>query len=131
MELQSFAEWLYDRLTGDATLMAAVPGGVHEGIAPQGTAEPFIVFSLVSNADVNAVGQARVLTRCDWDVKVIAEASSYAGLADIADDIDTLLHDVVDGSVVSCHRVSTIRYHEKSSGAEYRHVGGTYRVQVT
>lgn len=131
MELQEFAQWLHDRLTSDATLMAAVPGGVHESVAPEGTAEPWVVFQLVSNRDVNAVGQTRVVTQCDWDVKAIAEASSYAGLADIADAIDTLLHDVTDGVVVSCHRVSTIRYSEKASGTEYRHVGGTYRVQVT
>lgn len=110
--------------------MALVTGGVHEDVAPAGTADPFITFALVTNSDVTAAGRIRVLTHADWDVKVVREATSYATLAPIAARIDALLHDVLGGVVISSHRVATIRYPESTDGTHYRHLGGTYRTQI-
>lgn len=131
MELHNFAQWAYTRLSGDATLAGLAPGGVHENVAPEGTAEPFVVFSLVTNRDVNAVGQTRALVNADWDVKVVGQGASYAPLVAAADRIDALLHDVQGGVVISSHRVATIRYVEPSDGTTYRHLGGTYRTQLS
>jgi len=127
---QRYVEWLYARLSGDTQLMALALGGVHENVAPAGTVDPYIVFSMVDNHDVNAVGQTRALTESEWDVKAVREGTSYTTLAPIAARIDALLHDVLGGVVISSHRTATIRYPEYTGGASYRHLGGTYRVQI-
>ena len=42
---------LIAKLSGDATLMAAAPGGVYREVAPQGVAEPFIIVQQMTHED--------------------------------------------------------------------------------
>lgn len=93
------------RLQGDATLIALLPAGargIHESVAPQGTATPFIVLDLPSAVDLNTTGGARV-----WQNTLVSATVRGKGLTSaivpIADRVDQLLQGyqvTVNGAVI-------------------------------
>jgi hypothetical protein len=134
-ETDVVAAWLMGILTGDAALMAAAPGGVWEDVAPEGTAYPFIVFSLQAPTDVNGLGGRRMWTNATYQVKGVDAGQSYTRLSPIADRLDVLLHRqrgaVSGGVVLSCTRDQPVRYSEfDPATGVYKHLGGLYRIEA-
>ena len=132
-QLPEVFEWLYARLTGDATLAAAVPGGWHEHPAPQGTAFRYGTFQVQAPPDdVVAVGAHRVLEDVLLLVRLIDQGRSVTALKPAADRLDTLLHRASGttdaGRVISCVREGVFYLPEAIDGKHYRHLGGFYRV---
>ena len=124
--------WLASTLGGDATLLAAAPGGVHADVAPEGTASPWVVFFLVAAADASAVGAIRIMADLVYEVRVTGRDCGYAGLKTAANRIDALLHRATvtdaDGKVLGCRREEVIRFSEQDGDRVYRHLGGQYRI---
>jgi hypothetical protein len=133
-ETNIVASWLYTTLHGDATLLAAAPGGVYEDAAPRGTVFPVVIFALQDAIDSLTVNGVCILVRATYQVKVVTQGASYAALDGAAARINTLLHRVTGsaggGAIYSSVRVEPLRYREDADGVEYRHLGGLYEIQV-
>lgn len=127
----SVFDWLYDVLTGDATISAAVSGRIYRNVAPTWTAFPYIVMQYVSGTDVYAMGGIRVISSAVVIVKAVGLATQYATLAGLADAIDEAISGAIDGSsVLSCLRLSALDYEEERDGVRYEHIGGQYSLVV-
>jgi len=128
------AEWLYDTLTGDATLMALIEG-VYEQPAPESSAHPMVVFNLQSDVDtVTGDSLNRIFSNQLWLVRATVEDTSYATAKTIADRMDTVLQNAngtADGATIyTCTREETFRLVDVENGKQYRHLGGMYRLIV-
>jgi hypothetical protein len=120
------------------TALAAAPalagGRIYQGVAPQGAAQPFVVFQMLAGTDLMEVGAARVWANLLYLVKVTGQGSSFAALAAIADAIDTRLHKAsgvtADGRVLACVREEPHTMTEITDGQQWRHAGGQFRLYV-
>jgi hypothetical protein len=130
-------KWLYEKLSGLAS------GRVFASIAPEGTALPYLIYHQQAARDVTRVGGGlRLVSRPLYLVKAVCEGRSYAAADAIASAADELLCGA-SGSVdlgtaqapdiyhVVCEgREGPVRYPELVGGAQWRHSGGLYRLQV-
>jgi hypothetical protein len=124
---------LYSRLSGGTALTALLGGTkIYNGLAPQGTVTPYVVFSQLSGIEEN-------LTPTDsenlvYQVKGISSAG-MAAAGSIADAINVLLHEqlltVTGWGCFWCTRERHIRYEEAESGERVAHAGATYRIRLT
>lgn len=92
---------VYQRLAGDATLGTLLGTGnrIHESVAPEGTATPFVVLDIPAATDLTAMGPQRI-----WQDTLVSAIVRGRGVTStivpIADRIDALLQGasfVVDG----------------------------------
>lgn len=127
-------EWVQGRLTGDATLVGLLAGGIHADVAPQGSVFPVVVHQFQGGADVRtATSDGRIMLSALWLIKAIGKSETYLGLRAAADRIDALFEKAsgaagTDGFVFSSTRVTPFRLAEDDEGVAYRHLGGIYRV---
>jgi hypothetical protein len=104
--------------------------------APEGTAYPFIIFQCQSPPrDVRGVGVTRVFVDTLYVVKAVAQTDSYAELAPVANVIDQAMTSQVgapvgDGAVFSSIREEGFNLIEVDQGTQFRHLGGSYRIQA-
>ena len=84
--------WIYSRLTGDAALVAAATGGIHNNRPPQGTDPPYVVFIFIIGEYFNAGGGSRRGTRLTYDVSAYTVGGSVRAADDMAEHIDALLN---------------------------------------
>lgn len=119
------------QLRSNAALKAALPGDIHEGFAPVGTARPWLTYQVVYAPIEYLWGSA--LTEIGIQVFV------FSGNSVDAHNIDALvletLHDaelVVAGqSTLICRRVSSVSLPgEDDEGKKIYQVGGTYEIWV-
>lgn len=126
--------WLYDCLSGDATLTGLVGSRIVDRIAERGQDYPLVVFQFQGGHDVMGVAAARLLGQEVFLVKAVGRAPSYATLKPIAKRIDELLHkahgETDDGKVRACVREQPFKMVELIDGIEYRHLGGLYRLYM-
>lgn len=142
LEAITALRFVYGRLASDQELATALGTNleglddrVNEGAHPFGTPLPGVRLTIGQPQDVKVVGTTQVWSRVDIDVIVDGEGSSYTPLVDAYERIHTLLESqgaqaVTDGLILTCHRVSGIIYPERANGTEYRHLGGTYRIEA-
>ena len=130
-------QWLYERLTGDSTLMGYLgndPARVVGYLAPEGTPEPFVVFQHQASSDVMVVNGERIWSDLVYLVKTIDKGESFAQAWDIAGRIDDVLHEAAgissSGEVLACVRERLISYVEHDGKEMFRHAGGVYRMYV-
>ena len=138
------SEWVMSALAADAQIGAAlglvagqsIGSRVWEGVAPEGTPFPHVVFTVVEPQDIGTVPLIRVMVRVGLQVKAIGKGPSYRPLIPVVQRIDAALQGAVNrptsqgGMVLSCERVSAIQYPEMDQGVEYRHLGGTFQVHA-
>ncbi len=143
-ELTRAGQWLYETLTGDATI-GALPSitvgeaGVYADIAPPGAPWPFVIFQHQGSIDTTGMNAGtRVLVESLWTVKAVGQAEGYAALAAVADAIDAVLQAtsgaVDDGTVLSCVREQPVQFTEadqnEAPGVQWRHLGATWRLLI-
>lgn len=132
IEIARAMEFIHDTLAIDTTLTGLVGDRIYDGVAPEGTTFPYVVYNFQGGSDAVAVGAARVLNNSLFQVKAVAMAQSYIGPAEIADRIDVLLQaatgTAVDGLILGTNREQPIMYTEVVDKTQYRHVGGLYRM---
>ena len=106
-------------------------GGVFNGIAPQGTEPPFVVFSAMSKTDdyfayTERGGQAVYM------IKAIDRSPWPKSAGDIDTQIDSVMQDaslsITGHTRIECRRESDIYLVEDLDGVTYQHVGGLYRI---
>lgn len=127
---------VYQRLAGDATLAGLLGSGnrIHEAVAPEGTATPFLVLDVAAATDLTAIGGARV-----WEDTLVAVTARGKGptsaVVPIADRVDALLQGygiVVDGvEVARLVRATGVRLPpEVDGGVRYPAIYQAYRTQA-
>ena len=106
-------------------------GGVFNGIAPQGTEPPFVVFSAMAKTDdyfayTERGGQAVYM------IKAIDRSPWPKSAGDIDTQIDSVMQDaslsITGHTLIECRRESDIYLVEDLDGVTYQHVGGLYRI---
>jgi hypothetical protein len=136
-EVFSAQAWLYSALTGDAELAAVVEERVYHAQAPEGATFPLVIFTMMSEADVQGVGTARILANPLFQVKVVTKGAPDADARTVADRIDEVVGKAVrqvQGShTISARREGAISYVEQQpqSGAVFHHNGGLYRLYIS
>jgi len=114
----------------NATLKAAIVGGIHEGFAPVKTRYPFMVYNLVA-APYGSLWGSRVIVAL-VDIWVYAENGVDAS------NVDQLILDAFDGSqftvdgqdTLICRRVADLPGGPDvdSEGKKIYQIGGSYEV---
>lgn len=119
-----------------APLLAAAPGGVHNGIAPPGTAFPYVVFDKITGDHQYLLGgpsATPALSTLSYRVKAIdaslSKEAAQAALA-IADGLLNGIALVVSGATtLYCQRLRDVDYDEPGEGVTiYQHVGHEYDI---
>jgi len=114
-----------EAVTNEAT------GGIFNGVAPQGTEPPFVVFQAMSKVDdyyaYSERGGAAV-----YMVKAIDRSIWPKAAGDIDTQIDSVMQDaslsITGYTLISCRREEDIYLAEDTGGVTYQHVGGLYRI---
>jgi len=136
IEVTRLLRWLSTTLKGDSALMSAAPGGIHFGVAPQGSVYPLVRVLYDAADDLLGLGAARLWADGDLAVVVIGQTGSPLALEAAADRIDALLHGAsatLDPAMIySIVRVRAICRTAPAAGTGviYTQLGGTYAVQV-
>lgn len=125
-------QWLRSLLVAVPAVNDAVSGRMYADQAPQDTGFPLVLWSLQSAPDVIGQGTFRIMTRCNYIVKVIGQTRSYWDLWPIYDALDGAIHgkgsDTVAAHIFACMRHEEFRMTEFTEGKEYRHLGGIYEI---
>lgn len=128
---------LNSRLTADlgtaGTLGVLGCTGVYRFQAPQGSVEPYVVFQQQAGTD-SYTFTARDGRSLVYLVKAVDRAPSGLRAAQMAERVETLLHDkplTLSGwSTLRLRRESDVEYVEVDNGVIYQHYGALYRVDV-
>lgn len=106
-------------------------GGVFNGLAPQGTEPPFVVFQAMSKVDDYFAYTGRGGTAV-YMIKVIDRSVWPKTAGDIDTQIDSVMQDaslsITGHTLLMCRRESDIYLVEDQQGVVYQHVGGLYRI---
>lgn len=131
------SRWIVQHLADDPALQAlagtrqALAERIAEGTYP-GTAPWWIVFTILEPQDVKGVGMIQIMSRVQFQVKVVTKGASYAPIIPIYQRVHALLEAQQDqepapgGVILTCERVSGVQYTERADGIEYRTLGGLY-----
>lgn len=132
VEVARALEWIFVTLSTDATIENLVADRVHEGVAPQDTAYPFVIFNHQGGADVRGVGTYRAFDNSLYQVKAVTQSESYDEAVAIADAIDNALQGASGtasgGYIGPAVREQTLMLTEVSKGIVYKSAGGLYRL---
>ncbi len=127
---------LISKLTSDATLMALAPGGVFREIAPQGSAEPYVIVQMMRHSDEYLINRGEAFEEFTYMVKAVQRNTSGATVQSVADRIHTLLQDgtmtITGYNLTTMQREERIAYVELDENRDqrYQHRGGLYQVLV-
>lgn len=134
-ELTSAEAWLNATLSDDSTLLGYAPGGVFADLAPDGTATPYVIFTLQSpGADSLTMNVVRLLTNPLYQVVVVAESSKMTAIVNAASRLDDLLKrtagTATGGDISSCYREQPVEKTQLINTVKWKSVGGLYRLQI-
>lgn len=114
-------KWLHQTLSGDTTLMGLI-SGVYAEHAPADASYPFAVISLVDGGMVANAYADRIMDNETWQVALINQSASYAGLEGAVDRVRALLHKQKGTGVLACVYSGSRRITEMVSGKVYRQI---------
>jgi hypothetical protein len=118
------------KLRASPALVAAIAGGIHEGIAPRKVRYPFIVYTLVSSAYSRQWGG--VILKALFDVSVFAENPVDANNIDalIAGALNEAGLNIDGQNSLLCRRVADLPTGPDidSEGKRIYQVGGSYSI---
>jgi hypothetical protein len=134
-------EFLVGRLKGDAMLASLAPGGVWDSMAPQGTAQPFIIVAYQAGTDTTTnVGVVRLLSLILYQVKAVGPATMATAVAAAAAQADAVLGGknglkniaTADGFIAACYREQPLMYPEPQpvNGVLWTNIGGLQRLEI-
>lgn len=120
---------LVQTLRANLTLKAALPGGIHEGFAPEKQPYPLLTYQMI--ADPLAFTWGSMLHLSAFDVKVYSESSVEANNLDalVLVTLDNALVPVAGQSTLICRRVADLSSPDvDEEGKKIYMVGGTYEI---
>lgn len=119
-------QWLSSKLA------ALAAGGAWLDIAPQGTATPYIVYTLVASNDVSGVGAIRLWANSVWQILVVAEQSKMAAIESVCDAIETAIQLATgtqrDTTIMRVSREQVIAMGSVVNGIAWRRIGARWRI---
>lgn len=137
LEAITVARWVYATLSGDPDLQELLGGAqgaagrVVEGTYT-GTSDLWVTFTVLDPQDVKGVGMVQIMSLVQFQVKAVAKSSSFASVIPAYQRVHELLEGRLNqepaqgGLILTAQRVSGVKYPERASGIEYRHLGGLY-----
>lgn len=138
LEASTAEDFLYSTLSGDATLMALLSGGIWNTEAKQNRPDPkypLLLFQYMSGLDYAAVGAYRIWTNMIYMVKVVSDGADFGAMNAAVARIDQLLHRAsgaaADGTVWSCTREQVIRLPDGVAGSSFRQSGALWRIYAS
>lgn len=129
-------DFIYDRLSADATLAAEIGDRIFPDQAEEGAEYPFVTYQYIGGADFMVLGGVRIQTQGVFLVKATNKSDTYASIRTAADRIDALLHNTKgpagsDGVVFSCVREAVDPLPmETDNGVNYVAIAGRYRLSI-
>lgn len=133
LALTALDRWLYQVLSGDATLSGLVGGRIYNTLAPQDAAMPFVVFNVQASGDTYTLGPTALGVDTVYQVKCIAPSRGVA--EPVLLRLDELLSAQSGTStatvrILAVMRTGWVSYTEYGDGVRYEHVGGLWRVSA-
>jgi hypothetical protein len=122
MTILNADKWIFDTLSKDAVIAAAVSTRIYQDEAPAGTVYPLMVMGFVSSVPVENVCADKVMDEEIWRVKVIDDGATYANLEGLADQVRSILHKASGTGVIGCRYSGCFRFAESRDGRECRTV---------
>lgn len=122
---------IYERLTGDSTLMDKVEG-VHNPVAPENSEYPLIIFQRLFGSDSYTLTR-RIKNALRYQFRVQIRGRSKGDIDAILDRIDELLMDyeLVADDTMYCRRESVLPDIPESDAGELFLQGGVvYRMEI-
>lgn len=89
--LRPLAKAVTALLRGDTTLVALVPGGIHNGSAPEGGARPYLIFGAPTEEEEATLGAFGATATLDFDAYTAPSVRSDAPVNEILDRVEVLL----------------------------------------
>lgn len=135
MNVNALKTGLYNKLTGDATLMGLLASatGVYDKQAPQGAALPYVIFQKQTGVPKYTMA-GLAYDDSFFLVKAVTDSPSAQSAGVIAERIDTVLQDATlslsTGSLMVLRRQQDVEYAETTDGRTYQHVGAMYLIGV-
>lgn len=124
--------FLYEKLSGDATLTGLVGSRIYADVAPKVATYPFILFSLVNGTPTRGVGPAVIWFDELWQVAAVDDGRGYETCGEIIDRVRAVLDassgTLDDGTVVACMEVGYFRFSAVEHGVVYKTLGLEFRV---
>jgi len=130
-------------LGGDSTLAALATGGVWRNVAPDGTAQDWLVYGHQSGQDTMSATAVRILSGQLYRVLAVGPEADDLNLQAIADRVDALLQpggqplrNATAGGVtiLACYREQALALSEivpgSGSGTAWLNLGGLYRIAL-
>lgn len=128
---------IYDRLSANATVTAAVADRIERHLLPQIEAamkEPFLIYSMPSpSLDDGPVGGAAGSQECRFEVAIYVPGRDVSSIIDAAEAMNAEFEDmdvdiVVDGQnrQITCRRENELGDLPWEFGAPYSRLGCTY-----
>lgn len=105
------ATWIYNTLTGDATISGKVGNRVYRDSAPEGTEFPFIAYQLVDSVPVSNAFKDTLMNAERWQIKTVDKGNDYGNIETLVAQIITLFHKETSSGVIS----STFEFYLTSS----------------
>ena len=128
-------EYLYNKLSGDSTLLGYATGGIWPEMAPPGTATPFVVIGHQSDTDTLTATAIRIMARMYFQVKAVGPVTQSTAIRNAANRIDALLARTsgtsTNGIILACWRDGALNIPELVDGAVWRNLGGMYRLEIS
>ena len=88
--MKSLEVAIYTALSTDTALVAKVPGGIYNTVAPAAPSGPYLVFTLVASVPAYSIG-AKVYEEYRYQFGVHARASTPITICETVDALETLL----------------------------------------
>lgn len=140
--------WLYAALIGDADgidgngdayqgLATLIGARVYPDLAPacestsNGAPQPWIAYSLMSDADSNSLGLERGSARMVYMVKAVCAGGSWSPLAPVMNRVDAVMQGAraAQGGVkLTVSRQGVKRWSEFDNGMRYNNAAGLYAI---
>jgi len=120
MTILNADRWLYEQLTTDGQLSAALGGRVYMDIAPQGAQYPLAILTLVMAQQISNLFTDRVMDAETWQVAIWTDAPSYTDIEPIADRIREILHKASGAGVLATVYQEHQRMMERNGDKEYK-----------
>lgn len=128
---------LYGTLSGDATLMALLAGGLWKYMAPPGSTPDYGLIANQSAPDTNSAIGSRILSRMLFQVKFVGPTQDDANLRAAFARADALLQPSGQplrnqSGTLACFRESSLQLAEPQliNGVQWVNIGGIYRVEA-
>lgn len=142
LEAIAVQEWIWSTLSTDTELADLADGpedladriweSEYQGSRPKDV-DGFwwIVFDAQDTVDVKGVGAIQIMGRVRFQVKVVVRGEDYGPGIPVYQRVHQLMEArlnqvTTSGLVMTTERLSGFQFPERTTGMEYRHLGGTF-----